>query len=1483
MTYIKKISMSGFKSFGDRTVTIRLSSGFTCIVGPNGAGKSNIIDALCFALGRLSKKTMRAKSLEDLIFAGARGKNPSQRASVTLYFDNSENVFPGGTEDFQITRTIKRGGGGGYKMNGKKVTRQQILNALAAANIDPDGSNQFVLQGKIVELTHMNAEDRRKFIEELIGLQKYDEMKDATLKELEKAERDLGQFEAIFKEVSAQLKKVEKEKNDALAWKELDEKINFLNSQLIALKISKLRAEEDELEKKIENSLKIIEELQEKINRQEDLLKQESLVMENIQKTITDKEKEREDINEKVTQIKTQISSSQTTLNLAQKSIEKLTLEIKDLESKQMKLEEGQTFDAMIDELSKEIMEYENHIEEAKNEIEKRQQNQAELDLKIKNTEDEKSLFTSEISKIKQSISSNNAQIKMLRGNIKKNEEKKEKLENELQKLKKEAESIDEAIEEAKKSESNIRNNISNLKSKISEENQKQKNLENKINSIQNEKYQLNSRLTDFQASLSSLTTEIKMNQESVKELNQKKISIERKITELSKGKDAEKAVKELIKENENINKNLTELKTHLKQESSAFRKYEQDLELVNMKKYSNDSEINDNSGKIDILNAESKTITKELKKLDREKNNITLQVNSLDQNLTNIKSETDKLQSKKENVQRRLEELSEERESLSKKINSSEEEYEKNTKDITGILQILNMLTQNINISVESIKANIQQSNAEAIELSADDFKQFILDIVDIMKTVEDIGVDEEKHAEMTEMINSIMQTLKLFTDNADETINQLIEKVKESADVEVQSSTTTFDSFVQDLMEILENIYLSLRKLTMSKSQELYKQLEEISQNIKSQMDDYNQIEKQLSENKIQTGYYEENYSTYNNRLQEIDKIQVELNERVENAEREIKEREELINSRQLEAKNFENDIVKLKELKNTYWEKISKIQNDIDTKQQEQESLREKLQELHGIQNLFNNIIEIDENVGKLNSLIEDKKNLIINTEDNIKNIQNEQSSLQKNIDDLVLQKENFWETTENLRKQIDEENNNLEDVLDRLRALENVMRLINSIEDIKKENLEANNKIETCQEDIKSLNSQVEEQQNNVNQKQKVIDSLRDDRSKELESQKGAQVRLNRLNKDLQKSQGKLNELNKNKEREQKIIGLNQDINDTEEQVESISNELIKFKEDLDNINLKKEEKQKEIDKYIQEKDESWKKQKQYQKILNDLKSDLSMENSKINNFESKKIMCTDQIETLFHRSKEYGSLPPVTEDLIESELQSDIIESTKKKKTLEPVNLKAIEQYDTVKERFDEIDMRRQTIQRERKSILDAIDKIELEKTRTFMKAYHEINREFSRIFQKLSPGGSAKMILDRPDKPFEGGISIEARPRGKKISSLEILSGGEKTLVALSFIFAVQEFYPAPFYVMDEIDAALDGPNVHRVSIVIKEFASQAQFMVISHREENIVNGDRIYGVSMQQSGITDIFSVDLEEEAKRLLELEDIEPVLPE
>ncbi|MHA1284938.1 MAG: AAA family ATPase [Promethearchaeota archaeon] len=1477
MTWIKKISMSGFKSFGDRTVTIKLSSGFTCIVGPNGAGKSNIIDALCFALGRLSKKTMRAKSLEDLIFAGSKGKPPANRASVTIYFDNSDDIFPGGKDtDFTITRTIKRGGGGGYKMNGKKATRQQILNALAAANIDPDGGNQFVLQGKIVELTHMNPISRREFIEDLVGLQKYDEMRDATLKELEKAERDLGQFEAIFKEVSAQLKKVEKEKNDALAWKELDEKINFYNAQLIALKINKLQKEEEELERKIEESTKIIEELEEKINHQEELLKQETLIMENIQKTISEKEKERESISEKITQLKTELSSNQTELNLAKKTVEKLEQDKKYLESLQMTLEEGQTYDSLIEETNKNITELENSINDAKKEIDKRQQNQTELDNKIKERDEEKSNYKAEISNIKQQISSNKARIKVLRQEIKKNELKKKRLEEELKKLQGDAESIEDAIQQTKEQELLVRKKIEELNKKIQEENQKQKDLENQIGEIQEQKSNINIRISELQSTLSSLNTEIKMNKENIESLIKKKQSLERKISELSGGKDVEEVLKNLNDNKKKLIEEINSLKEKAKNEESTFRKNEQDLELLKMKQSAIINELNDNNSKIANIKTELKIFNKELGTLEREKKNIELKINTLNSKLIKYEDEINNLSSRKEILINRLKDLNKEREQILKKIEEAEIEYNESTEEISGILATLDMLTQGINISVEQVKGSIQQSNAEAIENAAEDFRKFILDIIDIMKTLESIDLKSDNNADMMATLNSILQTLTMFTDNADESIEQLISRVQESSDIAIQESTSEIDSLIQDLIEIIENIHLSLRRLTMSKSQELYKNLDDISESIKSQENDLNQLEKKLTEITLQKKHDDEELRLSETKLNEINKRLNELNEKIQNNDNELNSRSKIVNNKKNELEQINKQINEYKELKSNYWENISKIQQDIDKNQKELDNIQEKLKDLLNIQGIYENIDEISQNIENIKKIIDDKKKIIIQTENNIEKVKKERDELDNKIKDLKNEKEKFWEITENLRNEIEKENKNLEEILDRLRALQNVKRIISNIEELTKENEESEKLIEISNKEIEDLNKQVDSIQINVDKVQKIIDDLRNEKEKELEAQKAAQKLLNSLNKDLQKTQNKLNELNKNKERQQQILNISEEIVDMKKKIDEIVLKIENIEENIRVESEKKESKQEEINKLIQEKDQSWRQQKEYQKILTDLKADLSLEKSKINNFESKKIMCSDQIETLYEKSKDYGTLPVVTDELSEAGLQSDIEIATKKKRALEPVNLKAIEEYDIVKERFDEIDMRRQTIQRERKAILDKIEQIELRKTRDFMKAYHGINREFSRVFQKLSPGGSAKMILERPDKPFEGGILIEARPRGKKISSLEILSGGEKTLVALSFIFAVQEFFPAPFYIMDEIDAALDGPNVHRVSMVIKEFSRQAQFIVISHREENIVNADRIYGVTMQQSGITDVFSVNLQEEAKKLLELEE-------
>lgn len=161
-------------------------------------------------------------------------------------------------------------------------------------------------------------------------------------------------------------------------------------------------------------------------------------------------------------------------------------------------------------------------------------------------------------------------------------------------------------------------------------------------------------------------------------------------------------------------------------------------------------------------------------------------------------------------------------------------------------------------------------------------------------------------------------------------------------------------------------------------------------------------------------------------------------------------------------------------------------------------------------------------------------------------------------------------------------------------------------------------------------------------------------------------------------------------------------------------------------------------------------------------------------------------------------------------------------------------------------------------QRQRNATLENIEQADLERTRLFIHTYHEINRRFASIFQKLSPGGSAKMLLERPDKPLEGGVAIEARPRRRKIASLAELSNTEKILVPISFYFATVAYMPSPFFIMDAFDDQLDDVDARRISAVIKELSASHQFLVISCNEVHLLFSDRSYRVSMHQ-GITNL------------------------
>ncbi|MEM2924111.1 MAG: chromosome segregation protein SMC [Methanocellales archaeon] len=214
-----------------------------------------------------------------------------------------------------------------------------------------------------------------------------------------------------------------------------------------------------------------------------------------------------------------------------------------------------------------------------------------------------------------------------------------------------------------------------------------------------------------------------------------------------------------------------------------------------------------------------------------------------------------------------------------------------------------------------------------------------------------------------------------------------------------------------------------------------------------------------------------------------------------------------------------------------------------------------------------------------------------------------------------------------------------------------------------------------------------------------------------------------------------------------------------------------------------------------------------------------------------------------------------------------EINAKIAMLEKEMLAMEPVNMRAIAEYEEVLRRQQELIDKRNTLSRERAAIIDRIEQYRLLKKQTFMVTFEGINLNFKDIFKELCDG-KGELLLENPDSPFEGGLSIVAHPRDRPAQRLEALSGGEKSITALAFIFAIQRYKPAPFYVFDEIDMFLDGVNAERVARMIKKASEKAQFIVVTLRKPMIESAAYTIGVTMQHNNISTITGVRLNQSA---------------
>ncbi len=205
----------------------------------------------------------------------------------------------------------------------------------------------------------------------------------------------------------------------------------------------------------------------------------------------------------------------------------------------------------------------------------------------------------------------------------------------------------------------------------------------------------------------------------------------------------------------------------------------------------------------------------------------------------------------------------------------------------------------------------------------------------------------------------------------------------------------------------------------------------------------------------------------------------------------------------------------------------------------------------------------------------------------------------------------------------------------------------------------------------------------------------------------------------------------------------------------------------------------------------------------------------------------------------------------------------------------PVNPLALEEYEALSERHDFTQRQIDDIRQSRRELRKVIRRIDEEIVSVFSAAFADVERNFAVLFQTLFPGGEGKLRLTQPDALLDTGVEIEARPSGKNIRRLSLLSGGERSLTALAFLFAVFRSRPSPFYVMDEVEAALDDVNLHRFLQLIDEFRADAQLLIVSHQKRTMEAADCLYGVSMKSGGSSKVLSekVVVASQAKVLLQ----------
>ena len=499
------------------------------------------------------------------------------------------------------------------------------------------------------------------------------------------------------------------------------------------------------------------------------------------------------------------------------------------------------------------------------------------------------------------------------------------------------------------------------------------------------------------------------------------------------------------------------------------------------------------------------------------------------------------------------------------------------------------------------------------------------------------------------------------------------------------------------------------------------------------------------------------------------------------------------------------------------------IESIQKEIKVLNKKLENIqKEKEDYLSDIEEVLEEASSLEQNMQEIDITYATEKQKMVSIEENVERLENRLARLKQEQESIINKKQELNSIKEEAKEQIEKLS----------KENEELNKVIEEFANLNKDNQKY---IDDLNFDITNLKISVSSFEESEMSIKEMTERIEEDIKNNEESIRNKQEQLSNIKNDNEQLLNNINEL-KNK------------ITQIKEDVENSGNKVAKLKEERIKSNEKLEKTEKEIESLF--------------KTIEGLKEQLVK-------IDVKKTKTAQDIEDIINKMWEEYELTPNSCENYEkpanvAQTQKRVKEIREEIKKLGSINVDSIEEYKQLKERYDFMCEQRLDLEDAIAKLKKIINEMTQVMKEQFSEKFKIINKNFNEVFKELFGGGKAELILTDEQNILECGIEIQAQPTGKKLQNMSLLSGGERALTAIALLFAILKINPSPFCVLDEIEAALDDVNVFRYADYIKKFTKETQFLVITHRKGTMEAADTVYGVTMEENGISKLLSMKL-------------------